>query len=108
MTGQGVQITVYTTEPCSFCGRVKGLLSAKGLEFSEVNLSKDAAGRVELAGRTGMMSFPQVTVGEHLLGGFAETLTAIESGRLDELLAGSADAAGSARTHTSPDPQPAA
>jgi glutaredoxin 3 len=105
---QGTHITVYTTEPCSFCARVKGLLSARGLQFSEVNLSKDAAGRVELVGRTGMMSFPQVLVGDRLLGGFAETLTAIESGRLDELLADAAGAAGSSRTHTSPAPQPAA
>ncbi len=81
------QITVYTTEPCSFCARVKGLLKARGLEYSEVNLSKDPIGRVELASRTGMLSFPQVVVGEELLGGYAETLGALESGRLDELLA---------------------
>jgi glutaredoxin 3 len=81
------QITVYTTEPCSFCARVKGLLKARGLEFSEINLSKDLAGRVELVGRTGMMTFPQVLIGEELLGGYSETLSAVESGRLDELLA---------------------
>jgi glutaredoxin 3 len=81
------QITVYTTEPCSFCARVKGLLKARGLEFSEVNLSKDPAGRVELASRTGMMTFPQVLIGEELLGGYSETLNAVESGRLEELLA---------------------
>jgi glutaredoxin 3 len=80
------QITVYTTEPCSFCARVKGLLKARGLEFSEVDLSKDPAGRVELASRTGMMTFPQVLVGDELLGGFSETLSALESGRLDEPL----------------------
>jgi glutaredoxin 3 len=79
-------ITVYTTEPCSFCARVKGILRARGLQFTEVNLSKDASGRIALAGRTGMMTFPQVLVGEQLLGGYAETLTAVESGRLDELL----------------------
>jgi glutaredoxin 3 len=79
------QITVYTTEPCSFCARVKGLLRAHGLEFTEVNLVKDPTGRVELATRTGMMSFPQVVV--QLLGGYAETLSALESGHLDELLA---------------------
>ena len=84
---QSVPITVYTTEPCSFCARVKGLLSSQGLQFSEVNLAKDPSGRVELASRTGMMTFPQVLVGEQLLGGFAETLDAIQSGRLDELLA---------------------
>jgi glutaredoxin 3 len=84
--GRSSQIVLYTTEPCSFCARVKGLLKARGLEYSEVNLSKDPTGRVELANRTGMMSFPQVVVGEELLGGYAETLGAIESGRLDELL----------------------
>lgn len=81
------EITVYTTEPCSFCARVKGLLKARGLEFSEVNLSESPSGRVELASRTGMMTFPQVLVGDELLGGFSETLSAVESGRLDELLA---------------------
>jgi glutaredoxin 3 len=81
------QITVYTTEPCSFCARVKGLLEARGLQFSEVNLSKDVSGRVELAGRTGMMTFPQVLVGDEVLGGYSETLSAIQSGRLDDLLA---------------------
>ncbi|HEY2537178.1 MAG TPA: glutaredoxin [Solirubrobacteraceae bacterium] len=81
------EITVYSTEPCSFCARVKGLLKARGVEFSEVNLSKDPQGRVELASRTGMMTFPQVLIDGELLGGFAEVQGAIESGRLDELLA---------------------
>jgi glutaredoxin 3 len=79
-------VTVYTTEPCSFCARVKGLLRASGVEFAEVNLSKDPAGRSRLAERTGMMSFPQVTVGDRLLGGFAEVQAAADAGRLRELL----------------------
>jgi glutaredoxin 3 len=79
-------ITIYTTEPCSFCTRVKGLLKARGVEFAEVNLSKDPEGRMELAKRTGMMSFPQVIVGGELLGGFSEIQAAAESGHLDELL----------------------
>jgi glutaredoxin 3 len=79
-------ITVYTTEPCSFCARVKGLLESRGLEFTEVDLSQDPAGRTELAQKTGMLSFPQVIVGGQLLGGFIEVQAAAESGRLDELL----------------------
>jgi glutaredoxin 3 len=85
MSQTASQITIYTTEPCSFCARVKGLLRARGLEFTEINLVKDPAGRVELASRTGMMTFPQVLVGDELLGGFSETLSALESGRLDDL-----------------------
>lgn len=79
-------VTVYTTEPCSFCARVKGLLKSRGVEFEEVNLTKDPEGRVELAQKTGMMSFPQVTIDGELVGGFAEVQTAVDSGRLDELL----------------------
>lgn len=81
------EITVYSTDPCSFCARVKGLLQARGVRFTEVNLSKDPEGRVELASRTGMMSFPQVLIDGELLGGFSELQAAVESGRLDELLA---------------------
>jgi glutaredoxin 3 len=79
-------ITVYTTEPCAYCARVKGLLRSRGLEFAEVNLSKDPEGRVELAAKTGMMTFPQVLVDGRLVGGFNETQSAAESGWLDELL----------------------
>jgi glutaredoxin 3 len=81
------EIIVYTTEPCSFCARVKGLLKTRGVEFAEVNLSRDPAGRMELTQRTGMMSFPQVTVNGELLGGFSEVQAAADSGRLDDLLA---------------------
>ena len=81
------QVTVYSTEPCSFCTRVKGLLASHGVQFTEVNLSRDPAGRMQLVDRTGMMSFPQVLVGDRLIGGFAELQAAAEDGRLDELLA---------------------
>jgi glutaredoxin 3 len=79
-------VTVYTTEPCSFCARVKGLLKSRGVEYAEVNLSKDPEGRVELAQQTGMMTFPQVIIDGELVGGFTEVQAAAESGRLDELL----------------------
>jgi glutaredoxin 3 len=81
------KVTVYSTEPCAFCARVKGLLKARGIEFSEINLSKDPDGRAALARETGMMSFPQVIVDGQLIGGFTDVQAAAESGRLDEILA---------------------
>jgi glutaredoxin 3 len=80
-------VTVYTTDPCSFCARVKGLLKSKGVEFEEINLARDPSGRLELAQRTGMMSFPQVIVDGQLLGGYTEVQAAADDGRLDEMLA---------------------
>jgi len=81
------EITIYTTDFCGYCARVKGLLKQRGLEYTEINLSRDPDGRGELVQRTGMMTFPQVLVGEQLVGGYTETAAAAESGRLQELLA---------------------
>jgi glutaredoxin 3 len=78
-------VIVYTTEPCGYCARVKGLLRSRGVEFSEVNLSKDPEGRRELVARTGMMTFPQVVLDGRLVGGFNETRAAVESGLLEGL-----------------------
>ncbi len=81
------EITVYTTDPCSFCVRVKQLLKARGIEYTEINLARDPAGRAELVELTGMMSFPQVVIRGEVLGGFQETLRADQNGTLRELLA---------------------
>jgi glutaredoxin 3 len=81
------QIMLYTTEPCGFCRQAKALLSKRGLAYDEINLAMDADGRAELAKRTGMMTFPQVIIGDQLVGGFTELVSAAKSGRLSELVA---------------------
>ena len=78
-------ITVYSTEPCSFCSRAKELLARRGYAYEEINLSKDPAGRAELVERTGMFSFPQIVIGGEVLGGFRELVQADMSGKLEEL-----------------------
>jgi glutaredoxin 3 len=84
------KILMYSTDPCSFCASAKKLLSARGLEYDEINLAKDPDGRMELAQKTGMMSFPQILVDGQLLGGFRELATADQSGRLSQLVADAA------------------
>ena len=81
------KVDLYTTQPCSYCTRLKGLLEARGVDFNEINLDKDPDGRAELVQRTGMMTFPQVTVDGRLLGGWAEFQAPLQDGRFDELLA---------------------
>jgi glutaredoxin 3 len=81
------KITVYSTEPCSFCLRAKELLTLRKLPFEEINLAKDPAGRLELVEKTGMLSFPQIVIGGVVIGGFQELVQADLSGRLAELTA---------------------
>jgi glutaredoxin 3 len=81
------KITVYSTEPCSFCNRAKDLLARRRLDFDEINLAKDPAGRAQLVEETGMISFPQIIIGEVLVGGFQQLVEADRDGRLAELTA---------------------
>jgi len=81
------KITVYSTDSCSFCVRAKALLDARGLPYEEINLERDPDGRAELGRRTGMMSFPQILVGDQLVGGFTELVAADRSGELKTLTA---------------------
>ena len=78
---------LYTTDPCGFCRQAKALLEARGIEYTEVNLSKDPVGRADLVALTGQMTFPQIVVGERSIGGFRELLEADREGVLTDLLA---------------------
>ena len=82
-----VTVTVYTTEPCPYCRMAKALLGKRGIEYDEINLTMDPAGRAELVERTGMLTFPQIIVGDELVGGYTEVVAAANSGRLEQLLA---------------------
>jgi glutaredoxin 3 len=84
------KITVYSTDPCSFCVRAKDLLERRGLPFEEINLAKDPVGRAQLVEATGMISFPQIVIGEKVVGGFRELVAADQTGRLEELTANAA------------------
>jgi len=82
-----VRVTVYTTEPCGYCRTAKALLAKRNIPYEEINLSRDADGRTELAERTGMMTFPQVIIDGEPLGGYQELAQADREGRLAGLAA---------------------
>jgi glutaredoxin 3 len=83
----GRKVQLYTTEPCGFCRQAKVLLESRGVAFEEISLEKDPRGRSDLVARTGQLTFPQITVGERVIGGFRELLEADRDGTLRELLA---------------------
>lgn len=84
-------ITLYSTTACSSCVRAKQLLDRSGLPFVEINASRDRAGRERLVELTGRMTFPQVTVGDTVIGGFQELTDALAGGRIAELLGDGAE-----------------
>lgn len=79
-------ITVYTTDHCPYCTSAKTLLAKRSIEYEEVNLARDPDGRAKLSELTGMITFPQIVIGDEPLGGFQELLAADRAGTLSQIV----------------------
>jgi len=51
-------ITIFTTNTCSYCGMVKRWLSAKGLNYEEVNLEEHPDRQAEALNMSGALTVP--------------------------------------------------
>ena len=83
------KIDIYTKFACPFCVRAKRLLSQKGVEFNEFDITMGGARRNEMLVRAPQArTVPQIFIGETYVGG-SDDLAALEkAGKLDALLAG--------------------
>ena len=62
------------------------LLKKKGVDYSEVIVSRDPALHEEMVKRSNRTSVPQIFVAEQAIGGFDELYELEESGELDRML----------------------
>lgn len=81
-------IEIYTTKVCPYCVRAKNLLNAKDVDFKEIDLTGDDAGREALLKRSnGMRTVPQIFINGKHIGGCDNLYELEEKGELDRLLA---------------------
>ncbi len=74
---------------CSYCWRAKSLLTEKGVEYNEIDVTMNPERRAEMTARAnGRDSVPQIFVGDRHIGGCDDIHAAEDDGRLDDLLAG--------------------
>ena len=79
-------VTLYTPPFCGYCHAAKRLLSAKGVAFTEIDVSADR--RAEMVQRAnGGRTVPQIFIGEEHIGGFDEMNALDRAGKLDAILA---------------------
>jgi glutaredoxin 3 len=83
------RIEIYTKFLCPYCARAKRLLSEKGVQFEEYDITMGGEKRAEMLSRAnGRTTVPQIFINGHHVGG-SDDLHALErEGRLDPLLAG--------------------
>ena len=79
-------ITVYTTDWCPYCVRVKMLLKKKGWDFQEINVEGDAEKRAWLVQTTGRRTVPQIFIGDTPVGGFDDINALDRRGELERLV----------------------
>lgn len=80
-------IEIYTSSLCGFCFAAKRLLTEKGVEFTEIDVTRDPARRQEMMRRAnGRHTVPQIFVGETYVGGCDDLYDLERSGKLDPLL----------------------
>lgn len=81
-------VEIYTSPFCGFCHAAKRLLTDKGVTFTEIDVSRDPAQRLNMMQRSnGGRTVPQIFIGQTHVGGCDELYSLERSGKLDPLLA---------------------
>lgn len=79
---------MYAAGWCPYCQRARGLLTKKGLAFTEIDVDSDPAVREQMIARSGRRTVPQIFIGERHVGGCDDLFALDGSGELDRLIQG--------------------
>ena len=82
------KIIMYTTGFCPYCKMAESLLRSKGVqEIEKIRIDLEPAQRVEMMGRTGRRTVPQIYIDERHVGGYDDLTQLDRKGELAALLA---------------------
>ncbi len=84
------RIVVYTTTYCPYCVAAKRLLSERGWEYQEIDVTGADDLRRWLVEVSGQRTVPQIFIDGRPIGGYAELAELDRSGKLAALLASAA------------------
>ncbi len=80
-------VEIYTHQYCPYCHWARELLSRKGVDFREIDITGDRQMRQQMVERAnGRSTVPQIFVGATHVGGCDELYALEEAGKLDPLL----------------------
>jgi glutaredoxin 3 len=80
-------VEIYTQQYCPYCQWAKELLSRKGADFREIDVTGDVQARQAMTERAnGRRSVPQIFIGATHVGGCDELYALEDAGELDGLL----------------------
>ena len=81
------QIDIYTKFACPYCVRAKRLLTEKGADFTEHDITMGGPKREEMLARApNAMTVPQIFIGDRHVGGCDDLIALDQQGGLMPLL----------------------
>lgn len=81
-------VEIYTTPTCPYCLAAKRLLAKKGVDYTEIDVSRDPALRQAMTKRAGGgYTVPQIFIDGTPIGGCDDLHALDHAGRLDPMLA---------------------
>jgi len=81
------KLEIYAKDWCPFCAKAKALLTAKNLDFEEIDVTADTVREREMIARAGRRTVPQIFIAGQPIGGFDDLAYLNATGELDRLLA---------------------
>ncbi len=83
------KVEIYASPFCGYCARAKSLLSRKGVDYIEYDVTADSSLRDQMVERApGATTVPQIFIDGRHVGGCDELHALEGAGRLDPMLAG--------------------
>lgn len=81
-------VVLYTKPGCPYCIAAMGLLTRKGVDFTEIVASNDPEKKAEMIQKSGgKATFPQIFINGKHIGGSDDMSALDRRGQLDDLLA---------------------
>jgi len=82
------RVIMYTTGFCPYCKMAESLLRAKGVQdIEKIRVDLEPEQRIEMMGKTGCRTVPQIYIGEKHVGGYDDLTQLDRAGELAALLA---------------------
>lgn len=81
------RVEIYTKMFCPYCARAKRLLTDKGADYEEYDITMGGRKRDEMLSRAnGRHTVPQIFIGDNHVGGSDDLASLEHAGKLDPLL----------------------
>lgn len=64
------KVKIYSTPTCPWCAIAKEYLKSKGIEFEDIDVSKDEKAAMEMIQKSGQMGVPVIEIDGEIVIGF--------------------------------------